>query len=280
MVDTSEELTIWKIMTSKNVIIAPSILSANFCQLQSEVDSVAPYADWLQVDVMDGHFVPNLSFGAPVIKDLKTELPLDIHLMVSNPADRIAEFAALSVAHITFHAEVVEHKEDRLALIKAIRDTGATAGIAINPETPLNEVGDVLDDIDLLLVMSVHPGFGGQSFIEHVLSNVKAARHAKSELMIQMDGGIDDVTAPKCIEAGANNLVSGSYIFKSNDREAAISRLRGSWNSYISALAYCFSLVVCRQRYQSKTLPWLGQIKLPLQWQWNWQIAWKSELKD
>lgn len=213
-------------MPKNPIIIAPSILSADLANLQQEVDSVEPYADWLQVDVMDGHFVQNLSFGAPVIKHLKTDLPLDIHLMVSNPKERISEFLALNVAHITFHAEAVEKTEDRKELISAIKSGGATAGIAINPETPLDAIGDVLSDIDLLLVMSVHPGFSGQKFIDHVLSNVQTARSAHPDLMIQMDGGIDDTTAKKCVNAGANNLVSGSFIFGSQDRKMAIESLR------------------------------------------------------
>lgn len=210
------------------VLITPSILSADFSRLQEEVDAVSTAADWLQVDVMDGHFVPNLSFGAPVIQGLHTTLPLDIHLMVENPEDRIDEFLALHVAHITFHAEAVTSTEKRKELIQRIRAGGATAGIAINPETSVDTIGDVLDDIDLVLVMSVHPGFSGQKFIEHVLSGVKTLRSAYPDLMIQMDGGIDDTTAKKCIEAGANNLVSGSFIFGASDRTLAIDSLKSS----------------------------------------------------
>jgi ribulose-phosphate 3-epimerase len=213
-------------MSENPIIIAPSILAADLSRLQEEVESIESFANWIQVDVMDGHFVPNLSFGAPVIKNLKTALPLDIHLMVSNPADRVQEFLDVGAANISFHAEAVPKTEDRKALIKTIQDGGATAGIAINPETPLDNVGDVLEDIDLLLVMSVHPGFGGQEFIDHVLGDVKTARSVRSDLMIQMDGGINDQTAAKCIEAGANNLVSGSFIFKAEDRKIAIDSLR------------------------------------------------------
>jgi len=213
-------------MTSSKILIAPSILSADLSRLQEEVDSVSDSADWLQVDVMDGHFVQNLSFGAPVLKNLKSKLPLDIHLMVENPAERIREFLALHPHHITFHAEVVPDTGSRKALIKAIRDGGATAGIAINPETPLAAVDDVIGDIDLLLVMSVHPGFGGQEFISDVLDKVRAAREAHPHLMIQMDGGVDAETAKLCRDAGANNLVSGSFIFGSSDRKAAIDSLR------------------------------------------------------
>lgn len=213
-------------MSENSICIAASILSADFAKLQEEVDSIASSADWIQVDVMDGHFVPNLSFGAPVVKCIQTDLPLDVHLMVENPADRVQEFLDIGVANITFHAEAVSETKDRKALIQRIHAGGAKAGIAINPETPLDVVGDVLEDIDLLLVMSVHPGFGGQEFIDHVLGDVKTARSALPNLTIQIDGGVDDTTAKKCIEAGANNLVSGSFIFNAPDRKIAIESLR------------------------------------------------------
>ena len=215
-------------MSPHSLIIAPSVLSADFSRLQEEVDSIAPYADWIQIDVMDGHFVPNLSFGAPVVKWIRSDLPLDIHLMVSNPSERIAEFLALGVKHITFHAEAVSRTEERNSLIDMITKGGATAGIAINPETPLDDVADVIGNIDLLLVMSVQPGFGGQSFMSEVLEKVKQARAEHPDLMIQMDGGIDDTTARMCIEAGANNLVSGSFIFSAKDRKLAIESLHSS----------------------------------------------------
>lgn len=221
------------------VLVTASILSADLTHLQDEVDSIADHADWLQIDVMDGQFVPNLSFGAPVIKNLKTKLPLDVHLMVENPADRIEEFIKFKPHMITFHAEAVEQTSDRTDLIEKIHASGAKAGIAINPETPLSAVDDVIADVDMLLIMSVHPGFGGQAFIPEVLEKVREARSAhpacpsksaeggrSGEFMIQMDGGVDDQTAPACIKAGANNLVSGSFIFGAPDRAAAISSLR------------------------------------------------------
>jgi len=208
-------------------LITPSILSADFGHLQDEVASIEGHADWLQADVMDGHFVSNLSFGAPVLKSLKTRLPLDVHLMVSNPADRIAEFQAIGVKNITFHAEAVTDTKARRALIAAIRRTKTTVGIALNPETPASAIDDVIGEVDLVLVMSVHPGFGGQLFIPSVLDKVRAIRKAHPTLMIQIDGGIDDKTAPLAKEAGANNLVAGSYLFKSSEREEAIAKLRG-----------------------------------------------------
>jgi len=210
-----------------NILIAPSILSADLAHLQEDVDSVSKDADWLQVDVMDGHFVPNLSFGAPVLKNLKTKLPLDIHLMVENPEERIEEFLELHASNITFHAEVIEDATSRKALIAAIHDGGATAGIALKPGTVLSAIDDCINDVDLVLIMSVEPGFGGQEFIKDVLKKVRALREKFPALMIQMDGGINEETAKLCIEAGANNLVAGSAIFKAKNRADMIKKLRG-----------------------------------------------------
>lgn len=212
----------------QRIVIAPSILAADLAHLQAEVDSVASYADWIQVDVMDGHFVPNLSFGAPVVKHIRTDLPIDVHLMVSNPEERIEEFLEMGVANITFHAEVAELTDTKEALIAAIRDGGATAGIAINPSTPIEAITDILDDIDLVLVMSVQPGFGGQSFLPEVLTKVQEIRALHPDVMIQMDGGINLDNAADCIAAGANNLVAGSAIFRADDRQKVIESLRQS----------------------------------------------------
>lgn len=210
----------------EKVLIIPSILSADFGHLQAEVDSIEALSDGLQLDVMDGHFVPNLSFGAVVARKLSTHLPLDAHLMVQNPEDRIEEFLAIPVQHITFHAEAVQGTKKRLELIERIRKGGATAGIAINPETPLKAVEDVLKSIDLLLVMSVSPGFGGQKFLPAVLEKVKEAHTLRPDLLIQMDGGIDERNAKQCIAAGARSLVVGSTIFRAQNRAQVIAKLR------------------------------------------------------
>jgi ribulose-phosphate 3-epimerase len=214
------------VMVYRPILIAPSILSADLGRLQEEVASIEQAADWLQVDVMDGHFVPNLSFGAPVLKCIKTKLPLDIHLMVANPEERIEEFLQLKVKHITFHAETVPETDSRRALIQAIRDGKATAGIALKPDTPLEEIEDVVEDVDLVLIMSVEPGFGGQKFLPDVLAKVRTLRARFPKLMIQMDGGINDQTSVDCIAAGADNLVAGSFIFGAHDRAAAIASLK------------------------------------------------------
>lgn len=210
-----------------SVLISPSILSADFGHLQDEVDSVEAFVDALHFDVMDGHFVPNLSFGAPVGKCIRTKLPLDVHLMVTNPADRIAEFAAIHCNNITFHAEVVEGTASRRALIAAIRKTNATAGISLNPATPLSAIDDVVGEIDRVLVMSVHPGFGGQKFMSDVLGKARTLRQRFPRLMIQIDGGIDAETAKLARDAGADNLVAGKTIFSAKDRKAMIRSLRG-----------------------------------------------------
>lgn len=211
-----------------SVLIAPSILSADMGKLAAEVKSIESSADWLQIDVMDGKFVPNTAFPLAQVQTIRTALPLDIHLMVEDPAQFAREFLSLHPKNVTFHAEAVRDANDRRALLQAIHKGGATAGIAINPPTPLAEVEDVLGEVDLLLVMSVHPGFGGQAFIPSVLEKVTAARKKFPELMIQMDGGVDDKTAPLCIRAGANNLVAGSYIFRAADRAKAIASLRSA----------------------------------------------------
>lgn len=208
------------------VVISPSILSADLSHLQQEVDAIGQYADAIHVDVMDGHFVPNLSFGAPVLKDLTTNLPLDVHLMVLNPADRIDEFVAVGASSITFHAEVT-HASQREEIIASLHEKGLKAGLAINPDTPLSGVFDQLSSIDMLLIMSVFPGFSGQAFIPEVLEKVREARNLYPELSIQIDGGVKDSNAQACREAGCTNLVAASFIFGSADYAEAIAALRG-----------------------------------------------------
>lgn len=207
--------------------ITASFLSADLGNLQAEISSIEEHADWLQADVMDGHFVPNLSFGAPVVKAIRTKLPIDIHLMVTNPADRIDEFLSLGAKNITFHAEAIDEPEAQRALMREIRQSGATAGIAIKPGTPVSAIAKIVPDCDRVLVMSVEPGFAGQEFLTSALEKIRQLRTAHPDLVIQVDGGINPETARLCREAGATDLVAASAIFGKQDRAKAIRDLRG-----------------------------------------------------
>ena len=215
---------------TRNMVIAPSLLSADFARLAEEVAAVkAAGADWLHVDVMDGHFVPNITIGPLVVKALRkvTDLTLDVHLMIENPDQYIQDFADAGADIITVHAEACTHLHRTLG---AIRATGKRAGVALNPHTPPDVLAYVTDLVDMVLVMSVNPGFGGQKFIPGVLDKVQLIREMLEasgvEADIQIDGGITDVTAPMAREAGVNALVAGSYVFGSDDYARAIASLR------------------------------------------------------
>ncbi|MBU0646750.1 ribulose-phosphate 3-epimerase [Patescibacteria group bacterium] len=203
--------------------IAPSILSADFGKLNDEIAEVEPYSDMLHVDVMDGHFVPNITIGPPVVKKIVSKLPLDVHLMIENPQLYIELFVKAGAASITVHQEACTHLHRVIQQIKAL---GVRAAVALNPATPVETIKHVLNDLDMVLVMSVNPGFGGQKFIPEVLVKIKELRNLKPDLDIEVDGGINAETARQCIEAGANVLVSGSHIFGAKDRKAAIESLR------------------------------------------------------
>ncbi|MDB4917070.1 MAG: ribulose-phosphate 3-epimerase [Gemmatimonadetes bacterium] len=215
---------------SKHVRIAPSVLSADFAQLRDDIAMLeAGGADWIHVDVMDGRFVPNLTFGAKVIETLRrlTSLPLDVHLMVVEPERYFDDFAAAGASGLTIHSEVAPHLDRQLA---RIQELGCTAGVAINPSTPVGVVGDVLDKLDLLLVMSVNPGFGGQTFIGRAVDRIARARMmlnaAGSPATLQVDGGINRDTIVKCWQAGADTFVAGNAVFAAKDPQAEIGILR------------------------------------------------------
>jgi ribulose-phosphate 3-epimerase len=217
-------------INSMSYRIAPSILSADFANLQRDIEMInRSHADWFHVDVMDGVFVPNISFGMPVVKAVHKHAtkPLDVHLMIVNPDRYIKDFKACGAEVLTVHYEACTHLHRTL---QAIRNEGMKAGVAINPHTPVSVLTDILCDVDLVLLMSVNPGFGGQSFIENTfvkLSQLKSMREERGlSFLIEVDGGVNDTNAAKLIHAGADVLVAGNYVFAASNPEEVIAGMK------------------------------------------------------
>ena len=210
----------------RKVLIAPSILSADFSKLGQEIKDVEKAgADWIHVDVMDGHFVPNITVGPAVVRSIRpvTKLPLDVHLMIKNPEKHIESFAKAGSDIITFHIEV---EEDPKEIIKLIRYFKKRVGVSIRPKTDLKSIGSILPMVDMVLIMTVEPGFGGQEFIFEVLPKIEELRKVFKK-DIEVDGGLNESTASEVIEKGANIIVAGTSVFGSKDYTQTIKKLRG-----------------------------------------------------
>ncbi|MEV0133843.1 ribulose-phosphate 3-epimerase [Dactylosporangium sp. NPDC050688] len=212
-----------------NTVIAPSILAADFARLAESAAAVEGSADWLHVDVMDYHFVPNLTIGLPVVQSLRkaTTLPFDCHLMIADPARWAPQYAEAGAYNVTFHAEAAT---DPAAIAKDLRAAGSRAGLAIDRDTPVEGYLELLPHFDLLLIMTIKAGFGGQAFIPELLEKVRTARrHVDTghlELRIEVDGGVAEDTIAACAEAGADTFVAGTAVFGADDPAAAVRRLR------------------------------------------------------
>lgn len=215
------------------VKVAPSVLSANFAYLKEEIDAIKDAkADWIHYDVMDGHFVPNISFGYSILKDISkvTDMFLDVHLMISDPLKYVDHFIDSHASLIVFHIEAMKNKGETLELIQRIKERNVQVGISIKPKTPVEQIESFLSLLDVVLVMSVEPGFGGQSFIENSLDKIKDLKERREKnqyhYLIEVDGGINEQTGKQCVKAGVDVMVAGSYVFNSDDYQERIESLK------------------------------------------------------
>lgn len=213
-----------------SVVISPSLLACDFANIQQDVEMLnQSQADWLHIDIMDGVFVPNISFGLPVMAAMHrhAKKPLDVHLMIQNPDAYLEDFHEAGAAFLTVHYEACTHLH---RTIQRIQQLGMKAGVALNPHTPVSLLEDILEDLDMVLIMSVNPGFGGQKFIPNAIQKVAALREMaiskQKDLIIEVDGGVNGETAPLLIAAGANALVAGSYVFNSQNPAQTIADLK------------------------------------------------------
>ncbi|MEY4521639.1 MAG: hypothetical protein RIT10_824 [Bacteroidota bacterium] len=211
-------------------IISPSMLSCDFANIQRDVEMInASSADWFHIDVMDGVFVPNISFGFPVLSAMKKHAtkPMDVHIMIENPDAYIQDFKNAGADILTVHIEACRHLH---RTIQAIKAAGMKAGVALNPHTPVSLISDVIADLDLVLIMSVNPGFGGQKFIDHAVEKVKQTRSliqaTNSSALIEVDGGVNLETGKRLVDAGANALVAGSFVFNAENPTQTIQDLK------------------------------------------------------
>ncbi len=209
----------------REIRIAPSILSADFARLADDIAKVEPFTDILHLDVMDGHFVPNITFGPPLVKSVRkvTKLFLDAHLMIEEPGKYIEPFVKAGANNITFHIEVTEHPS---AIVRMIKELGCQASVSLKPDTSAEELEPIIDIVDMVLVMTVMPGFGGQEFRRDMLPKIEQIRQRREDLCIQVDGGINDKTIVDVVKAGADNIVAGTAVFGDADPGEATKKLK------------------------------------------------------